>query len=1397
MPRRYPLGAYLRSVAGVALSWMVSPSHLELVSVPGDQHQIAQIGVVVSFRDPTEPTSDRPRVEVLEPRRHLSLTHQYTFNDGTANDSVGNAHGTLFNGATIHSGRLVLQNAGVTSGNGSAVQYARLPNGILPASGAASIEAWYTTFSATPNWMRVFDFGDQNGTNGRTYLFYTPKSSAGTARASLRPASGADRLASATAAANEGFQRHVVVTLNPAGNAMSLYLDGTLAGSTTLDGVDISSANEVFAYLGRSQFANDAGLSGSIDELRIYNRALNASEVAASRAAGPVRLPATPTTRQVERLDRGVVAISRGNGQAFVSWRLLGTDSPNVAFNLYRQAEGQPPVKLNANPLSAVTNYSDSGLNMKLAYRYFVRPVLGGVEQAEDGGFTLGANASTEQYLSVPMQIPPGGLLRDGAAFRYDILDASPADLDGDGQYELLVRWFGVELAASEFSAPMMLDAYRMDGTRLWRIDLGRNIAGPIDAPMVYDFDGDGRAEMIMRTADGTRDAFGTVIGDPNADHVNNASQWPVGWTVRGPEFLSVFNGQTGALLTSIPMEPARGQLTEWGDNYGQRAKQMFLVPAYLDGQRPSLVVSRGIYFNQSGYASQTQQVAYDYRNGQLVKRWHFRAALNLNNNINSNFVGQGNHQISVADVDFDGRDEIINGSMVVDDNGLPLASTQLEHGDAMHVGDLDPSRPGLEVFGIHENEGTYNPARPFGAAMYDPLTGVTIWGAGRGIDVGRGNAADIDPTRPGYENWGGPPIDNSQGAGVLRDVNGNTILNAQGSPIAVPTSNNFLVWWDGDLTRELLDRNYINKWNPTTGASDRLLTASNVATSEGTKQFPALTADLIGDWREEVVWKAADASELRIYTTVVPTAHRMVTLMHDTQYRVQVAAQANGYNQPPLPSFHIGAESTSFPHANVYAPQYVSQAPTGTPGDLNIVVVSPTQVNVAWQPVVGATGYRVQRSTDAGGTFYTIAENVQSLGYLDQGVSGGASFVYRVMPLNGIDAGVGSAAIATTELPSPWIVRDIGTMTTDARSSFADGKFTIRASAATSGDGLRMLSQDANGDFDLVTRIDGKSNRIGAAGLQFRASTASNAAFAQVAAEPTDLDRIFFRWRSSTGGSSSWSVGYNALPVWLRLTRRGNDFAAFYGTDGATWTQIGTNRTISMPATIPAGLMVSGTTLSHTAGVFSNVSMTPVVNQSPRIVGSSIYRQTSPTRLAVTFSEDVSASLSAGDFVVTPLVGGASVPVSFSWEPIAHRAWIDLPADASGAMPDGRYRLSVTANAVSDASGLIMSAAHQFDFHVLRGDLNGDASVNFSDLLILSRNYGLDGRVLAQGNADRDAQRRVEFADLLTIARSYGQTLPILGVGVSSRFGGARSGSTSTAELPADERDAKHEILS
>ena len=626
----------------------------------------------------------------------------------------------------------------------------------------------------------------------------------------------------------------------------------------------------------------------------------------------------------MENIKRGTVAVRRNSTEVYVGWRLLGTDAAGTAFNLYRSAGGAEPVKLNADPLTTTTDYLDPAANATDANSYFVRPVIGGVEQAAAETFTLPANAPVQQYLSVPIQRPAGGTATQpgtttgSSAYTYAANDGSVADLDGDGVYEIILKWDpsnSRDNASAGLSGPAIIDAYKLDGTRLWRIDLGKNIRSGAHYTqyMVYDLDGDGKAELVCKTADGTVDGAGNVIGDGTKDWrsltVPSDSDVPApttsdqrfGKILSGPEYMTVFNGQTGAAMATVNYNPNRYPLDGWGgiggngnnDSTGNRVDRFLATVAYLDGVRPSVVMCRG-YYGRSVLA------AWDWRNGQLTQRWVFDSVDRPNP-----YSGMGAHAISVADVDRDGKDEIVYHSMVVDDDGIGLFTTGLRHGDALHVSDLNPNRPGLEVFGVHESEGNTIPLGTPGSALYDAETGQILWSNNPGVDVGRGICADIDPDFPGAECWGAP--------GGTRRVDTGEVIYTQ-----TPNSTNFAVWWDADLSRELEDGTSITKWNPATRTTSTLLSASGTGSNNGMKSTPVLTADILGDWREEVIWRASDNNSLRIYTTTIPAANRFYTLMHNRQYRVAIAWQNVGYNQPPHPDFFLGNGMNQPPLPNI-----------------------------------------------------------------------------------------------------------------------------------------------------------------------------------------------------------------------------------------------------------------------------------------------------------------------------------------------------------------------------------------------------------------------------------------------------------------------------------------------
>lgn len=582
-----------------------------------------------------------------------------------------------------------------------------------------------------------------------------------------------------------------------------------------------------------------------------------------------------------ERLGRGVVAVRLSADTVLVGWRYLSSDPVNTVYNVYRDG-----VLVTPEPVAVSTQYYDRNPAARRAV-YEVRPLVDGKEiLTSSGRFVLPADASCG-YLNIPLQSPARQVMPDGTECGYTANDASTADLDGDGEMEIILKWEPTnskDNSHSGFTGSVFLDAYKLDGTRLWRIDMGKNIRAGAHYTqfMVYDLDGDGKAELVAKTSDGTVDGCGKMIGDSSADYrvgADGKKGGRVGYIASGREFLTVFNGETGRAMQTVDYCPPRGRVEDWGDNYANRSERYLAAVAFLDGRHPSVVMCRG-YYTRSVLA------AYDWDGKQLKQRWVF----DTDDEKWRSYAGQGNHNLRVADVDGDGCDEITYGSCAIDHDGTGLYNTGFGHGDALHLTVFDPSSESLQVWDCHENKRD-------GSDFRDAATGRVIFQLPSGKDVGRCMAADIDPTNEGVEMW-------SSASGGIRNIKGE-IVCAQPQGLSV----NMAVWWDGDLLRELLDRERVSKYDWQTHCCHTLQVFDGCRFNNGTKSNPCLQGDILGDWREEVVVRTEDNTALRIYVSPLPTPYRFHTFLEDRVYRLSIVTQNVAYNQPTQPGFYFGAE--------------------------------------------------------------------------------------------------------------------------------------------------------------------------------------------------------------------------------------------------------------------------------------------------------------------------------------------------------------------------------------------------------------------------------------------------------------------------------------------------------
>ena len=618
------------------------------------------------------------------------------------------------------------------------------------------------------------------------------------------------------------------------------------------------------------------------------------------------------TQLNLEHLNRGVVAF-RDGAQVIVSWRTLSADAIGQPFDVFRNGQ-----KLNTAPLTKGGSFFIDSQPLTADATYEVR---GG---SCDGSFTLKAD-TPHGYLPLKLQKPAAGTTPDGETFTYSANDASVADVDCDGQYEIILKWDpsnAHDNAHDGYTGPTLFDCYRLDGTLLWRIDMGINIrSGAHYVPFIaYDLDGDGKAEFIVKTSDGTRDGLGQIIGDSLADYRHRAPEnaqnptpereWSkynkqgrpkTGRILTGAEYITVFNGLTGEAMDTKPYIPERGNLKDWGDDYANRSDRMLAAVGYLDGKHASAIFCRGYY-------TRTVLAAWDWDGRELKQHWVFDTdapGTGKDGKPHSTYAGQGNHNLRVADVDGDGCDEITYGSMAVDHDGIGLYNTGMGHGDAIHLMAFDPTTDELQVWDCHEN-------RRDGSDFRKAKTGEIIFQLPSKSDVGRAMAADIDPENPGVEMW-------STDSHGIRNIKGDVLYTAMDPDDPQHQQHlklgdrylsvNFGIWWDGDLLRELLDHETVSKYDWQQKTIVDVKHFDGIVFNNGTKSNPCLAADILGDWREEVIARTPDSDELRIFITPIPTDHRINCLMEDIPYRLSTAAQNVGYNQPSEPGFYLGPD--------------------------------------------------------------------------------------------------------------------------------------------------------------------------------------------------------------------------------------------------------------------------------------------------------------------------------------------------------------------------------------------------------------------------------------------------------------------------------------------------------
>ena len=631
-------------------------------------------------------------------------------------------------------------------------------------------------------------------------------------------------------------------------------------------------------------------------------------------------------TRQMEKLDRGLIAI-KTDGGVYLSWRLFdsednifGSADKNVSFNVYRDGK-------KISEVATKTNYVDSTVGTN----YSVAPVINGVEGEKCNPVT----AYNNSYFDIPLLKPDDETIYDPsnnklATYSFFPADCSTGDVDGDGEYEIIVKWTSHErdVGTPAYSGTVHLTAYKLDGTKLWKndIELGKNVYSSAHTLqfLVYDFDGDGKSEVICQTSLGSKDGQGKYVSNAAqtdeeikaiTDKENSTADYrsSSGVITKGEEFLTVFNGETGAAMDTISLPTTRGSENgvDYGDDFGNRSNRFVSDIAYLDGEKPYAIYLRGYYFGRNG-KQRTSIAGISWDGTALSPTYRFDTQKGQEGYYDGayQYVGNGNHNCTVADVDNDGKDEFITGALcmeVNDDNEFrPKWCTYLQHGDALHIGNYDPTHTGFEFFTVHEDSGTNSLSGnditlDFGMSVIDAETGNIMFHEGASADTGRGVMANVGAGGY-YQIWSAKNSARQSNGGT--DFTTATSLTGRNTP-----SMNFRIFWDGDLYDNLLDGANITDWNGRNMSNIFSARNYDCVSINGTKANPSLQADLFGDWREEVVYPTSDGTALRVFSTTDTTDYKIKTLMQDPVYRSGVAAEQTAYNQPPHVGFYMGKE--------------------------------------------------------------------------------------------------------------------------------------------------------------------------------------------------------------------------------------------------------------------------------------------------------------------------------------------------------------------------------------------------------------------------------------------------------------------------------------------------------